>query len=495
MAKFFLGFLLTLTCPLLWPQSSSGGKTKVIDAGEVKRILYVTGKPFYATGDGSTDDGPAIQAAIDSLPAAGGEIYFPEGTYPSDQVLIPVSNMKLIGAGSSSVIKTADAANIDLFEIPTGSTNITFRDLKLDGNRANQTEDAANIIWGSHVDNLTIDNVDFVDPRRRAIYLRKPLSTSDTSSGIKITNSRFSGSGKEAVTLVRVADVAVTDNSFADWGVVSASVPGFSMQENNQNVTFSHNIMKNTIGTQFGFEVTTPGDSGIGLDGGTIIGNIFEDDALGGSGVSGIISNSTMAQNIFRDGIGTHRSGFEVVGTHNIIVGNQIANGAIHYQNKALWGIKTFSSTDGIIAFNEISNNTVNGSAIRIGQEPTDATMTDVLIASNQIDMTGSTGSVNAIWLGFVGNTGKIRRVKVLGNQLSHDSNVGNGIRLNALAGSSNITIENNEVHGFAKGYTDDAVTNYDEVTVQFNDFRNNTTPIDHNATSGTFRIWGNVVK
>lgn len=44
-------------------------------------VLSVQSAPFYAKGDGVNDDTAAIQAAIDALPATGGIIYFPAGTY------------------------------------------------------------------------------------------------------------------------------------------------------------------------------------------------------------------------------------------------------------------------------------------------------------------------------------------------------------------------------------------------------------------------------
>ena len=45
-------------------------------------MFDVTEDPYLATGDGSTNDTTAIQAAIDAAEAAGGGVvYFPEGTY------------------------------------------------------------------------------------------------------------------------------------------------------------------------------------------------------------------------------------------------------------------------------------------------------------------------------------------------------------------------------------------------------------------------------
>jgi parallel beta-helix repeat protein len=60
-------------------------------------------KDFGATGDGVTDDRAAIQAAIDNLPAVGGVVFLPPGTYVinSGAVNITKSHVSLIGSGPS----------------------------------------------------------------------------------------------------------------------------------------------------------------------------------------------------------------------------------------------------------------------------------------------------------------------------------------------------------------------------------------------------------
>ena len=63
----------------------------------------VTG--FGASGNGISNDGPAIQSAIDSLPEKGGTVYFPSGTYlVTGSSLVLKSNVALVGAGDTSVI-------------------------------------------------------------------------------------------------------------------------------------------------------------------------------------------------------------------------------------------------------------------------------------------------------------------------------------------------------------------------------------------------------
>jgi hypothetical protein len=58
---------------------------------------------FGAFGNGFTDCAPAIQAAINSVPATGGTVVFPPGFYEvSRSIVLNKSNTTLIGAGPAS---------------------------------------------------------------------------------------------------------------------------------------------------------------------------------------------------------------------------------------------------------------------------------------------------------------------------------------------------------------------------------------------------------
>lgn len=68
-----------------------------------------------ATGDGTTNDAAAIQAAMDWVSnTGGGTVYFPPGTYAVATQLTLRSNVLLQGAGRASVIKRT--ANVTLFD-------------------------------------------------------------------------------------------------------------------------------------------------------------------------------------------------------------------------------------------------------------------------------------------------------------------------------------------------------------------------------------------
>jgi hypothetical protein len=104
----------------LWPGEKTlyvrvGGQTQTGGAGWIGYVksVNVTWQTtatadvtsFGASGNGISNDGPAIQAAIDSLPEKGGTVYFPSGTYlVTGSSLVLKSNVALVGAGDTSVI-------------------------------------------------------------------------------------------------------------------------------------------------------------------------------------------------------------------------------------------------------------------------------------------------------------------------------------------------------------------------------------------------------
>src|SRR5262249_36147780 len=100
---------------------------------------------FGAKGDGVTDDTAAIQTRINPVyNAAGGQVYFPPGTYIVHPTIHIMPNIILQGAGSSqSVIELANhAANFSyLFVAGDGQTpmphDIAVYDLGFNGNSQN----------------------------------------------------------------------------------------------------------------------------------------------------------------------------------------------------------------------------------------------------------------------------------------------------------------------------------------------------------------------
>lgn len=131
----------------------------------INKKIYIDGIKFPANGYG-------IQAAIDSLPATGGEIYIPAGTYEVDTtIVIPNKMVYLEGDaigwqgdqpnGSGTFLKLKNGANCDMFSY--GSLTHTFfggmKYLGLSGNDTNQTSVSNGITISGYYTDMSFDHI------------------------------------------------------------------------------------------------------------------------------------------------------------------------------------------------------------------------------------------------------------------------------------------------------------------------------------------------
>jgi hypothetical protein len=125
-------------------QAGTGAVTRNVDS-KLKDVVSV--KDFGAVGDGTTNDTAAIQAAIASLPANGGTVFLPPGTYLVGTFDMP-NNPKvvnLIGAGMfSTFLQMATAAGPVIRKVQTAGniTGALFSDFSV---RANASSDKTNL--------------------------------------------------------------------------------------------------------------------------------------------------------------------------------------------------------------------------------------------------------------------------------------------------------------------------------------------------------------
>ncbi len=108
---------------------------------------------YGAAGDGRTDDTAAIQATINAIPAAGGTVMFPPGTYivaPTKTAGIAIkSNLRFVGSGAESIIKIKDHAGdwqrlLSPKNLGDTVENFSVEDLVFDANILNNPESLIN---------------------------------------------------------------------------------------------------------------------------------------------------------------------------------------------------------------------------------------------------------------------------------------------------------------------------------------------------------------
>jgi hypothetical protein len=165
------------------PTSGSGAPTfRALTSADIS-TKQVNVRDYGATGNGSTDDTTAINAAIAACPV-GGQVIFPAGTYLTASGLTITKAVSLIGQGAgglnqgsggsfntfsaATTITTSSTSASTVTYSTTGSTwlsDVTIRDIAIQGNRyvtsatagdCLKIDGGANAIRHLHLDNVLL---------------------------------------------------------------------------------------------------------------------------------------------------------------------------------------------------------------------------------------------------------------------------------------------------------------------------------------------------
>jgi len=159
---------------------------------ETKLRESVSVKDFGAVGDGVADDTAEIQAAVDAVGAAGGgTLTIPVGTYLVSSSITVGSNTHIRGRGE---IILDDNADCSVISINASSSNVSIKDISIDGNRLNQTletvgaeSEYGGIEIGNFCDQILIDGCTIIECYGYGI------ESNNAPSNITITNNTIDG--------------------------------------------------------------------------------------------------------------------------------------------------------------------------------------------------------------------------------------------------------------------------------------------------------------
>jgi hypothetical protein len=157
-------------------QASSNTSTTSGTDREASESTVFDIRDFGANVDGQTDDTEAVRAAVDAA-SNGGTVYFPQGTTlvsgvetpgptPAIQLTDEHSGITLRGEGRSSVLKMdgghTENNQVIYIDGNTGASDITVRDIRIDGNRANNAPRTTQgfLAWPTgDTENILVENV------------------------------------------------------------------------------------------------------------------------------------------------------------------------------------------------------------------------------------------------------------------------------------------------------------------------------------------------
>lgn len=223
---------------------------------------------FGATGDGTTNDRDAIQAAITA--AGNGVLYFPYGTYRVNTALNLVSNITLwFAKGAKLLLGTAVTTEYVL----RGSTvsNVVFRDMTVEGNGLS----GVSAIYLTSCTNVTFDNCKITKAGTIGLWCV-------SCSFVKVYKSELSNNYNYGVEF-RDCDgceaVGNRCNANGDTGVATSTGGRGIMLWRSRSCYIAGN--RCTSNTEYGFRIYSEAADATYSYGNVISGNYFEDNTNG----------------------------------------------------------------------------------------------------------------------------------------------------------------------------------------------------------------------
>jgi len=401
----------------------------IISKGPEIDIRYFLPAGFVT--DGSVDYTTDIQNAFDSIPTSGGVrvIRFPG--FPigiSTNININKNNIVILGYGDISLIKTLNnVANFTaMFNLSTSLTDITIKNLALDGNSDNNTLNTTAGIYSLNSNKLIIDNILVKNTPKNGIFLN---ATTLPHTNFSIRNNRLENIGFRAIQVHKgqvgkIQFNSITSSGNHAIGVTTGTTPGV---DSSYEVDISHNRVNRAVpptvitsnGTEGGFMI--------------LLGEASHDCIID----SNILYDNRNANN---DGIGTVGSP-ATVGVGLIYRGIVISNNTVTLAGA--FGIDATSI--GTVVGNVIDRPGTDGIVIAGDLGPI---RKDILIANNIIynpnekNISGTAG----IALNSAFDTSSTwKRIKIFNNSVVDEratKQVSSGIHINA----TNMDIRNIEI-------------------------------------------------
>lgn len=387
----------------------------------VNRVYDV--KTYGATGDGTTDDAAAIAAAIDAMPATGGQLFFPSGTYALGAIVDVTKPIEFVADYGTEIIRTAVS-----YMFRAKASHVSFRGFKFSATTGQGggvlARDVA-VANALHNTNWSFEDCEFqnawlyFERLGATIHTGDPIETgSDIASNIHVKRCYFHDmtGAPFAVYLGGPANATISDCTFIN--LINEAVDmgnAIKVCSGAVNWRVSNNYIKNTQrsfmdffdarrGTVIGNHcdtsiagqgimvkvgVTTDGDPVEVIQ---IIGNYVANTAA--SGISAECDNVIISGNMV-EGCSTGIRAFLKTGTpstrtiNQIVANNWVRTCGYGLLIRADYAIVTgnqvhASTTDGIFVeadYVNVSNNCVTGSGsydIRIM-----ATVTTPIVSNN----------------------------------------------------------------------------------------------------------------
>jgi hypothetical protein len=266
-----------------------------VDAVVYGEAINVKSATYGAVGDGVTNDTTAVQAALSALPATGGVLYFPPGTYLVDTLSLSAKNFLTIHGGglqATSIVSRITGTLLTLSNCPW----VTIKNI---GFKPNGTPQAIANTYGVQLDtgssNCEIYRCLFQGFAQDGLRFVGTVGT--PLSGNKLVNSYFLGNGGRQLFSEYNNDFHVQGNQFGRLSGIARAAYGTYFNQSSAGTYFGNFHWENEIGSCF-----------VSGNDNTILANRFEENQTngyyqnGGRGVK-VFDNSFYANSKASSGV------------------------------------------------------------------------------------------------------------------------------------------------------------------------------------------------
>lgn len=203
--------------------------------------MVVNVKDYGATGNGTTSDYVAINAAIAALPAANGHLHFPAGKYLIDGALTAFgSKTYLTISGTNAVVNNTHHGNT--FEIQNTCSQVDIFGIKFIGDASVR---ANGIHIRVHANDTSITDCSFEGASDFALFIGHDTPAA-LIARISVTNCLFTTCLGDGVHIGKASDVVVDGNTFYSTGDDSIAAVAESSTSRPYRITISNNNIYNS---------------------------------------------------------------------------------------------------------------------------------------------------------------------------------------------------------------------------------------------------------
>ena len=248
-----------------WPSEPGVGVPEISGPGTLDAVFNV--RDQGAVGDGAADDTGALIRTIGRVPASGGLVYLPHGTYRvTSTIAVARTNVWIFGSGpDATAIRLGDGANADVLAIDAGGCTVS--NLTIDGNKAHNSAGAGILVdavaANEMLENATVRDLHVVRTKGAGIRIRSSPSGPVNRRSL-VQSCVVDDTDSEGIALM------ATDQSIvASCFVSRTGNHGIISKQGDENTLIGNQVLQAGINKSSGFAhgIAIDGNGGVNPNG------------------------------------------------------------------------------------------------------------------------------------------------------------------------------------------------------------------------------------